>query len=134
MKNLILVVCLFLSTLSFAKTKGFEVQINEVTVNGSVDAQPRKFKVNPNQPVVISRSFDSFGVNTIVEMKVTDDDSKIKDGILIALSISEVKNGDKKIVGTPQIIVRSGLEAQITQGKEGKELFIKASLVGTRVQ
>jgi hypothetical protein len=134
MKNLIIVFGLFLSTLSFAKTKGFEVKINEVSVNGSLDMQPRTVKVKPNQPVIISRSFDSSGVNTIVEMKVTDDDSKIKDGILISLSIIEEKDGNKKIVGTPQMIVKSGNEAQMTEGKEGETPFVKASLVGTRVQ
>ncbi|MNL72967.1 hypothetical protein D3C87_1983660 [compost metagenome] len=72
-------------------------------------------------------------MNTIVEMTVADDNSKVKDGILIKLSIIEEKDGTKKIIGTPQMIVKSGSEAQVTQGKEDETPFIKASLVGTRV-
>jgi hypothetical protein len=134
MKILILIIGLGLSSVSFAKTKNFEVQVDEVSVNGSLDVQPRKLNVKPNQPVVISRSFDSSGVNTVVEMKVSDDDSKIKDGILISLSITEEKDGTKKIVGTPQMIVKSGHKAKMTEGKEGETPFFKASLTGTRVQ
>jgi hypothetical protein len=134
MKNLIIIVGLFLVSTSFAKTKGFEIKLKELSVNGSLDGQPRTLKVEPNKPVVISRSFDSSGVNTVIEMKVTDDDSAIKDGILISLSITEEKDDNKKIIATPKIIVKNGNEAQMTQGKEGETSFIKISLMGTRAQ
>lgn len=134
MKILIIIVGLSLSSFCFAKTKNFEIQVNEVSVNGSLDVQPRKLKVRPNQTVVISKTLDSAGVSTIVEMKVTDDDSKTKDGILISLTVTEEKDGAKKIVGTPQMLIKSGDGAQMTQGKEGETPFLKASLTGTRVQ
>jgi hypothetical protein len=134
MRLTIIFFSLLISTLGFAKSKNFEVQVNEVSVNGNLDAQPRKLKIKPDQAVVISRGFDASGTNTIVEMTVTDDDSKMKDGILVKLAIIEDKNGTKKTIGTPQMIVKSGQEAQITEGKKGETPFIKASLIGTRIQ
>ena len=133
MRYLVLILGLLLASLSSAKTKGFEIQVNEVSINGSLDIQSKKMKVQPNQSVVISRSFDSSGVNTIVEMTVSDDNSMIKDGILIILSIIQEKNGSKKIVGKPQMIVKVGQEAQMTQGKEGETPFFTATLVAKRV-
>ena len=133
MKYLIFIFCIFFSIFSFAKTKSFEMQVNQVSINDSLDIQTKKLKVQPNQSVIISRSFDASGVNTVVEMKVTDDNSKIKDGILISLSIVEEKDGKKTVVGTPQMIVKSGEEAEITQGHEGETPFFKVSLVGKRV-
>ncbi len=134
MKYALIITCLLLSTAGFAVTKSFEVQINEVSINGSLNPQSRKIKVVPNQKVVISRSFDPSGANIIVEMTVADDNSKINDGILIKLSIVEERNGTKKVIGTPQMIVKSGSEAQMTQGNEGETPFVKATLIGTRVQ
>ncbi len=134
MKYTLIITGLFLSTFSFAKSKNFEVQIKEVSINGNLQAQPRKLNVSPKQPVVISRSIDTHGVNTIIEMTVEDDNSKINDGILIKLSITEEKNGSTKVIGTPQMIIKSGFETQMTQGKEGEAPFIKTSLVGTRIQ
>jgi hypothetical protein len=133
MKFVLIITCVLLSTVGFAVTKSFEVQINELSINGSLNQQPRKINVNPNQKVVISRSFDPSGANIIVEMTVADDNSKVNDGILIKLSIVEEKNGTIKVIGTPQMIVKSGSGAEITQGNEGETLYIKANLTGTRV-
>lgn len=134
MKVSTLIFCLFMSAQVFAGTKGFEIQLNDISVNGSIFAQPRKLTVAPNQPVVISRSIDSAGVNTVIEMKVSDDSSLVKDGILISLSMIEEKEGSRKVVGTPQMIIKSGHAAHMTQGKEGEEATFKASLIGTRIE
>lgn len=53
--------------------------------------------------------------------------------MIIFLSIIQEKNGSKKIVGKPQIIVKVGQEAQMTQGQEGETPFLTATLVAKRV-
>ncbi len=124
---------LFLTSFAFAKTKGFEVQFKEISVDGSIDGQARKFTVLPNQPVIVSRSVSKSGVKTNIEMTVLDDSTMIKDGILVKLSISEEINGVKKIIGTPQMIGRSGREMEMTEAKADHTPLFKAILTSKRL-
>lgn len=133
MKILTLFLGLVLSSFANAKTKGFEVQFKELSVNGSTDAQPRKFTVAPNQPVTISRSVSQSGMSTNIEMVVLDDSTMIKDGILVKLSVFEEINGKKKIIGTPQIIGRSGHEVEMTEAKSDHTPILKVILTSTRL-
>lgn len=133
MKIATLFLGLFLSSFAMAKTKGFEVQFKEISVNGSIDAQPRKFTVAPNQPVVVSRSVSQSGLSTNIEMTVVDDSTMIKDGILVKLSVSEEINGKKKIIGTPQIIGCSGHEVEMTEAKADHTPILKVTLTSTRL-
>lgn len=124
---------LFLSSFALAKTKGFEVQFKEISINGSIDAKEKKFTVVPNQPVVVSRSVSPSGVSTNIEMTVLDDSTMIKDGILVKLSVIEEINGQKKIIGTPQMIGRSGHEMEMTEAKADHTPIFTAILTSKRL-
>ncbi len=119
---------------AFATTQSFEIQIKEISINGSLMPNNRTFTVKSNKPEVISRSVAENGASTIVEITAADKSQKPEDGILASFTIREEYKGARKILGRPQIIAAPGKEASISEGKEGEAPLIKIAIIVNRVK
>lgn len=133
MKILSLIFATVISMAAFANTKAFEVQIKEISINGNLMPNNRTIKFKPNQTQVISRSVDESGANTIIELSVSDS-APSGDGILAKFTVTKEDHGSRKVLGTPRIVAQPGREAQIAEGQEGEQPFIKVAIIAKRTQ
>lgn len=133
MKTIVALLVTMTSVFAFAYDKGFEIQIKELSINGSLMPNNRRLIVKPNQSQVISQSTDERGIFTIVE--VTASNHKASDeSILAKLTITEDNHGARKILATPQLIVNPGQEAKISEYGGDHHPSFSVSLVAKRVQ
>jgi hypothetical protein len=129
MKNLAVIFCLFASSSLRAGTSAYELNL-DISVRGKHVSSPR-LTVKEGEIASITQSAN--GEKFYLDVIATEVPGKSKNAILMKFVLGTISvAGDKKVIGTPQIISIENNKAEISSGDSSGNEELSLSVVAKR--